>query len=123
MDQDIWVLVETLRGEVLEISYTMLAAGREMADGLGGSVSALLLGHKAGDLAGQLGAADRVINVDHDGREPKALIEVMPDFPDVIRGRPRAGKQQWLDRLEEHEIPVAQIMAGRRQALRGRVNE
>lgn len=65
MSQDVWIVVETLRGEVLEISYTMLAAGRELANGLGGKLNALLLGHNAEDLADTLGVADYVTYVDH----------------------------------------------------------
>ncbi len=62
---DIWVVIEILRGEVKEISYTMLAAGRQLADGLKGKLSALLIGHNAQALASTLGAADRVLCVDH----------------------------------------------------------
>lgn len=65
MNRDVWVLVESIRGEVLEISYTMLAAGRELATARDGKLFALLLGHDARDLAGRLGAADHVIYVDH----------------------------------------------------------
>jgi len=62
---DVWVNVETLRGEITEISYTMLAAGRVLADGLEGSLTAVLLGSGAKDLSGKLGAADKVAYVDH----------------------------------------------------------
>jgi electron transfer flavoprotein alpha subunit len=65
MAQDVWVNVETLRGEVAEISYTMLAAGRVLAKGLGGSLKAVLLGSGSKDLAKKLGAADAVLSVDH----------------------------------------------------------
>jgi electron transfer flavoprotein alpha subunit len=74
MSKDVWVVVETLRGEVLEITYTMLAAGRGLADGLGGSLTALLLGHNAETLASTLGAADGVTYVDH-----AALADFTPD--------------------------------------------
>jgi len=77
MSQDVWVTVETLRGEVLEISDTLLAAGRVLADGLGSKLIALLLGHNAEGLARTLGAADRVVYVDH---------AVLADFtPDAYR--------------------------------------
>lgn len=65
MSQDVWVNVETLRGEVAEITYTMLAAGRALADGLGGSLRAVLLGSGSRDLANRLGAADGVLYGDH----------------------------------------------------------
>ncbi len=64
MNQDIYVVVEHLRGQVADISYVMLAAARVLADGTGGSVVAVLLGHNAQELAGDL-AADRVLYVDH----------------------------------------------------------
>lgn len=64
MNQDIYVLVEHLRGQVTDISYVMLAAARVLAGGTGGSVAAVLLGHAAQDLAGDL-AADRVLYIDH----------------------------------------------------------
>ncbi len=65
MNKNVWVVIETLQGEVLEISYTMLAAGRTLADGLGGKLTALLLGHHAQGVAGKLVAADDVLYVDH----------------------------------------------------------
>ncbi len=74
MNQDIWVMVETLRRDLSEISYTMLAAGRDLADGLGGKLIALLFGHGAEELAAMLGAADEVRYVDHE-----ALAEFTPD--------------------------------------------
>lgn len=74
MNQDIWVVVETFRGEVTEISYTLLAAGRVLATGLGSELTALLLGHNAERLGETLGAADRVVYVDHN-----ALAEFTSD--------------------------------------------
>jgi electron transfer flavoprotein alpha subunit len=64
MNQDIYVVVEHLRGQVADISYVMLAAARVLAKGTGGSVVAVLLGHNAQGLASDL-AADRVLYVDH----------------------------------------------------------
>lgn len=74
MSQDVWVVVETLRGEVTHISYTLLAAGRALADGLGGKSTALLLGHGAEGLADTLGAADAMTYVDH-----PALADFTPE--------------------------------------------
>jgi electron transfer flavoprotein alpha subunit len=74
MSKDVWVVSETLRGEVLEITYTMLAAGRVLADGLGGKLTALLLGSDAADLAATLGTADSVTYVDH-----PALADFTPE--------------------------------------------
>jgi len=64
MNQDIYVVVEHLRGQVADISYVMLAAARALAQGTGGSAIAVLLGHNAQELAGDL-AADKVLYVDH----------------------------------------------------------
>lgn len=60
MTQDIFVVVEHLRGQVMEISYVMLAAARKLAGITGGQVVAVLLGHNAQPLAQGLGA-DRVL--------------------------------------------------------------
>ncbi len=62
---DVCVVVETLRGEVKDITFTMLAAGRRLADGLKTKLSALLIGHDVQNLARHLGAADRVVCVEH----------------------------------------------------------
>jgi len=64
MSQDIYVAIEHLRGQVADISYVMFAAARVLAQGTGGSVVGVLLGHGARELASDL-AADRVLSVDH----------------------------------------------------------
>lgn len=64
MSQDIFVVIEHLRGQVADISFNMLAAARELAQGAGGKVAALLLGHNAQGLAGGL-SADTVLYADH----------------------------------------------------------
>lgn len=65
MNKNIWVVIETLHGEVLDISYTMLAAGRALAKDLNAELNALLLGHNAQKLVDTLGAADYVTYVEH----------------------------------------------------------
>ena len=60
MSQDIYVVIEHIRGKVAEISYVMLAAGRQLADTTGGELTAVLLGSGAESLASDL-AADKVI--------------------------------------------------------------
>jgi electron transfer flavoprotein alpha subunit len=84
MNQDIHVVIEHVQGTVAEISYTMLAAARELANGTGGQVVAVLLGKGAQGLAEDL-AADKVLYVEHDSLEefnPDAylvtLSEVIP---------------------------------------------
>jgi electron transfer flavoprotein alpha subunit len=63
MNQDVYVIIEHLRGQVADISYIMLAAGRDLAGVTGGEVVAVLLGHNAQGLADTL-AADRVVYAD-----------------------------------------------------------
>ena len=64
MNQDIYIVVEHLQGQVPDISFTMLAAGRALADSTGGDVVGVLLGHNAQGLAGNF-AADQVFYIDH----------------------------------------------------------
>ncbi|MBL6965852.1 MAG: electron transfer flavoprotein subunit alpha/FixB family protein [Anaerolineales bacterium] len=64
MNQDIFVVVEHLRGQVADISYIMLAAARDLAQATGGEVVAVLLGHNAQALASNL-AANHVLYGDH----------------------------------------------------------
>jgi electron transfer flavoprotein alpha subunit len=90
MSQDIYVVIEHLRGQVADISYIMLAAARELAQPAGGKVVALLLGHNAKEMANSF-AADQVLYLDHE-----ALAEFTSDayqntLSDVIgRDQPRA---------------------------------
>lgn len=73
MNQDVYVGIEHLRGQLTDITLVMLAAARQLARGTGGSVVGVLLGHKLEELAGSL-PADRVISIDH-----PALAEFNPD--------------------------------------------
>ena len=73
MNQDIYVVIEHIRGQVSDISYVMLAAARDLTQTTGGKVVGILLGHNAQDLANNL-AADIVLY----GDEP-ALAEFTSD--------------------------------------------
>ncbi len=64
MSQDIFVLIEHLRGQVADISYVMLAAARTLAQSSGGGVVGVLLGKDAQGLAANL-AADKILYADH----------------------------------------------------------
>jgi electron transfer flavoprotein alpha subunit len=64
MNQDTYVVIEHLRGQVAEISYVMLAGARTLAKSFGGDVVAILLGHQSQGLAGNL-SADKVIYLNH----------------------------------------------------------
>lgn len=67
MCNEVCVVVETLRGQLTDITFTMLAAARRLADGLNTKVAALLVGKDVQPLAAELGAADRVVCVEHAG--------------------------------------------------------
>lgn len=73
MNQDIYVLVEHLNEQIADISYLMLAAGRQLSQETGGELLAILLGHQVDAIAANL-AADRVLYVDH-----PALAAFTPD--------------------------------------------
>jgi len=90
MSQDILVLIEHLQGQVSDISYVMLAAGRVLAGGTGGKVNAMLLGHDAKKLASDLGA-DEVLYVDHAALKDftsDAYLQVLSGY--VQENQPRA---------------------------------
>jgi electron transfer flavoprotein alpha subunit len=63
MSQNLFVVIEHLRGQVAEISYVMLAAARQLTQAASGEVVAVLLGHNAQGLAVSL-SADRVLYMD-----------------------------------------------------------
>jgi electron transfer flavoprotein alpha subunit len=65
MANAILVLAEQLRGEVSDITFEMLGAGRTLAGGSGASLYAVLLGSEAAPLATKLGVADKVFVVDN----------------------------------------------------------
>jgi electron transfer flavoprotein alpha subunit len=65
MTGNLWILAEQWRGQVSEITYEVLALGREVASGLGVHLQAVLLGHNAQGMAATLGEADTVLYVDH----------------------------------------------------------
>ena len=93
MNKDIFVVVEHIRGEVTDISYTMLAAARQLADATGGEVLAVLLGSDVENLAKNL-SADKVIYLDHE-----QLAEFTSD-----------SYQQTLSKLIEASSPRAVIL-------------
>jgi electron transfer flavoprotein alpha subunit len=74
MSGSIWVLAEQWKGQLSEITYELLALGRELADGLAVPLQAVLLGHQARAMAQTLGVADSVLYVDH-----PALAEPMTE--------------------------------------------
>ncbi len=65
MANAILILAEQLRGQVSDITYEMLGAGRALAGATGAPLYAALLGSEAAPLADKLGAADKVFVVDN----------------------------------------------------------
>lgn len=64
MSNQIFVVVEHLKGEIEDITFEMLGKGKEIAGASGGELVAILLGSGAEGMASQLGAASKVIYVD-----------------------------------------------------------
>lgn len=64
MSGAVWVLAEQWRGAVSDVTYELLALGRELADGLGVPLETVLLGSGVEGMAASLGAADRVLYAD-----------------------------------------------------------
>ena len=65
MASAILVLGEQVRGEVADITFEMLGAGRQLATASGAPLYAVLLGSEAAPLATKLGAADKVLVADN----------------------------------------------------------
>lgn len=67
MAGSVWVVAEQWQGRLTDITFEALALGREVADGLGVPLEALLLGFQCSSLAGELGCADKVLYAEHPG--------------------------------------------------------
>jgi electron transfer flavoprotein alpha subunit len=74
MSQDVFVLVEHLKGQLTDGTFELLGIGREVAPQAGGRLVALLLGKDVRGLAEQLGAADVVLYV-----EDERLSDSVPE--------------------------------------------
>jgi electron transfer flavoprotein alpha subunit len=64
MNQEIYVLIEHIRGQVSDISFMMLAQAKALAATRGEKVTAVLLGYHAAGLTNELGA-DTILYYDH----------------------------------------------------------
>jgi electron transfer flavoprotein alpha subunit len=64
VNHDIYVLIEHLQGQVLDISYILLAQARQLAAKTGGKVVGILIGWNQSNLSNNL-AADEVYYYDH----------------------------------------------------------
>ena len=65
MANPILVLAEQTRGELADITFEMLGAGRKLAGAAGAPLYAVLLGSEAAPLAARLGLADKVFVADN----------------------------------------------------------
>jgi len=62
--RDVYVVVEQIRGQIAEITYMLLAAGRQLTESTGGSLVAVVLSSHSQELAKDL-IADTVLCCDH----------------------------------------------------------
>ncbi len=62
MADDVLVVAEHLKGRLDDVTFELLAVGKDLAGQLGGSLSAALIGG-SDEMADQLGAADRVLRI------------------------------------------------------------
>ena len=84
---DVFVLAEHRRGELREVTLEMLGKGRELAEQMGGSLQAVLLGHGVDTFAGELAnQAHEVLVVEDERLEDfnselyqKALVSLLAD--------------------------------------------
>jgi len=90
----VFIFIEQVEGEVAKVSYELLGKGQELAQELNTQVTAVLLGHKVGNLADKLAkyGADEIVSVDDPAldiymTEPyaKALAAIVDRFkPDIM---------------------------------------
>lgn len=71
----VWVIAEQWQGRLTDITYEVLALGREVADALGAPLEAILVGQDGEALAAGLGRADVAVCLEH-----PALAEPVPQL-------------------------------------------
>ena len=86
MSQDIFVLIEHNQDQVSEISYVMLAAGRQLASSKGSQLIAILFGDKAQNLASNL-SADKLLYVDHPSLKEFTQDAYLQTLSEIIKTR------------------------------------
>jgi len=87
MSATILVLVEHLRGNVADITFEMLGAARKLSGPLQRPVEAVVLGREGAALAGQLGAADRVLVVDDPALDPPSADAAVGALQQLLSSR------------------------------------
>ena len=69
MSNNVYVVVEHIKGKFDDITFEMLGKGKEIAGALGGEVVAVLAGSGVKGMASQLGAAAKVICIESDAMQ------------------------------------------------------
>lgn len=75
MAGEVWVLAEEWQGQLTDITFEVLALGRELADAVGTPLQVILLGNHKMELAGKLGKADTLLHVDN-----PSLAALLPEL-------------------------------------------
>lgn len=88
----IWTVAEIAEGEIRGVSFELLAAAKQLADGLGEKVGAVLIGHDVSNLADKLFAfgADQVVVAEHPGLatfSPESYTKVLGAFAEAHQPR------------------------------------
>lgn len=86
MSHDIFVLIEHNQGQVSEISYILLAAGRQLATSKNAQLVALLLGDQVENLASNL-SADKVLFINHPSLKEFKQDAYLITLKEIIRSR------------------------------------
>ncbi|MBI5822493.1 MAG: electron transfer flavoprotein subunit alpha/FixB family protein [Chloroflexi bacterium] len=135
MNQDIYVVIEHLRGQAADISYIMLGGARALAQKTGGEVVAVLLGHNVQSLVNNM-SADKVLVVDHPAlaeftsdayqktlagliaeKEPRAVLfassSIGADLSGVLSARLNLPLISSCQRFSADGRPISQICGGK----------
>lgn len=135
MNQDIYVVIEHLQGQVAEISYVMLAAGRVLSQQLGGDLVGVLLGNNVKDLTNDL-SADRLLLLEHPmladftsdayvktlselivSKEPRAVIfgstSIGADIAGLLSAKLNLPLVSFCKNFEAGEMFMSQICGGK----------
>lgn len=85
--QGVWVWVEQFKGEACSISWEMMGQGRKIADALGTTLTACVLGHQAEHIAQEAiqYGADRVFLVDDPTMQVYRTAPYAAQLTDLVR--------------------------------------
>ena len=118
MTGEIFVLAEHVKGKITDTTYELLTLGRELASKLGRPLKAVLLGKGTAALAQDLGFADGIVAMEHDGLEnigietwslalEKILKEKQPEVLLMGSTNPLLGLPSYLS--EKMHIPFINL--------------